>query len=161
MKKLKVVVLGSEDVGKTTLMENLLGNIGKVEYSGSTVAIDYGNLILNGKKIHVFGTPGQERFHFMRELTLKGVDFAIVVLDSSRGLIDLDKEIFNALNNMKIPYLIFINKIDIVNREKLNRLLDEIKENYRDCHYIIEGSGLNGVGLDKLKDILSTVGQEI
>ena len=159
MEKIKVVVLGSENAGKTTLMENLLGNICKVEYNRTTVAIDYGSLILNGRKIHVFGTPGQERFHFMRELTLKGVDFAIVVLDSSRGIMDLDKKIINALNDMEIPYLIFINKIDMVNREKLNKLLDEIKEDYRDCHHVIEGSGLNGVGLDKLKDTLSTVGQ--
>ena len=86
------MVLGSEDAGKTTLMENLLGNIGKVEYSGTTVAIDYGNLILNGKKVHIFGTPGQKRFHFMRELTLKGVDFATVILDSKRGIVELDKK---------------------------------------------------------------------
>ncbi|HIP17434.1 MAG TPA: GTP-binding protein [Methanothermococcus okinawensis] len=157
MEKIKVVILGSEDVGKTTLMENLLGNIGKVEYNKTTVAIDYGSLILNGKKIHIFGTPGQKRFHFMRELTLKGVDFAIVVLDSSKGIMDLDKKIINTLNNMNIPYLIFLNKIDIVNRENLNKLLYEIKENYKDCCHIIEGSGLNGVGLDKLKDILSNL----
>jgi GTPase SAR1 family protein len=36
-KEPKIVVMGSENVGKTTIMEKLIGNIGKVEYNGTTV----------------------------------------------------------------------------------------------------------------------------
>ena len=57
-----------EDVGKTTLMENLITNVGKVEHNGTTVAIDYGRIEMDDKKFHFFGTPGQERFGFMREI---------------------------------------------------------------------------------------------
>ena len=49
-KEIKIVVMGSEDVGKTTLMENLIGKIGKVEHNGTTVAIDYGNIEIEGKR---------------------------------------------------------------------------------------------------------------
>ncbi|CAB3287288.1 protein of unknown function [Methanocaldococcus lauensis] len=43
-------MVGSSDVGKTTLMENLIGKIGKVEHNNITIAIDYGSLTINGKK---------------------------------------------------------------------------------------------------------------
>lgn len=150
----KVVILGVENVGKTTIMESILDKIGKTDYKGTTVAIDYGNLVLDGKKIHIFGTPGQERFQFMRELTLAGVDFAVVVLDGSRGVIERDKEIIDTLESMGVPYLIFVNKIDIADREQLDKLLDEIREYCKSCHCIIEGSGLRGDGLDKLKEVI-------
>lgn len=99
MKKdeVKVVVIGSSDVGKTTLMENLIDKIGKVEYKGITTAIDYGSLTIKDKKIHFFGTPGQKRFEFMRELALKGTNFALVVLDASKGITKEDEEIIKLL----------------------------------------------------------------
>ena len=154
MSKLKVVVLGSENVGKTTIMENILDKIGKVEYKGTTIAIDYGNLVSDGKKIHIFGTPGQERFKFMRELALTGVDFVILVLDGSREIVEGDRKIIETLEGMGIPYLVFVNKIDIAEREQLDKLLDEIREYCKSCHCIIEGSGLRGDGLDKLKEVI-------
>ena len=157
MSKLKVVVLGSENVGKTTIMENMLDKIGKVEYKGTTIAIDYGNLVSDGKKIHIFGTPGQERFKFMREITLTGVDLVVLVLDGSRGMVEEDKRIIEMLEDMEIPYLVFINKIDIAEREQINKLLDEIREYCKSCHCIIEGSGLRGDGLDKLKEVMFNI----
>ena len=126
MKEIKIVVMGSEDVGKTTLMENLIGNIGKVEHNGTTVAIDYGNTVINGRKLHLFGTPGQERFEFMRELALNGVDFVLLVLDAAAGLNKLDKKIIDKLCSKRIPYIIFINKIDIVDKKKLEELKKEM-----------------------------------
>jgi len=157
MNKLKVVVLGSEDVGKTTIMENILDKMGKVEYKGTTTAIDYGNLVSDGKEIHIFGTPGQERFKFMREITLRGADLVVLVLDGSRGMVEEDKRIIEMLEDMEMPYLVFINKIDIAEREQINKLLDEIREYCKSCHCIIEGSGLRGDGLDKLKEVMFNI----
>jgi len=157
----KVVILGVENVGKTTIMESILDKIGKTDYKGTTVAIDYGNLVLDGKKIHIFGTPGQERFQFMRELTLAGVDFAVVVLDGSRGVIERDKEIIDTLESMGVPYLIFVNKIDIADREQLDKLLNEIKDYCKNYYCIVEGSALKGEGLDRLKKAILSLCDEI
>jgi hypothetical protein len=155
-KELKVVIMGSEDVGKTTLMENLLGNIGKVEHNGTTVAIDYGNIELNGKKIHIFGTPGQERFEFMRELTLNGTNFVILVIDATVGLRQTDRNILNLLNNRKIPYVVFINKTDICDKES-DELMNEISPLCSNCNAIIFGSALEKTGFDNLKDFLASL----
>ncbi|AEH06395.1 GTP-binding protein [Methanothermococcus okinawensis] len=156
-KEIKIVVMGSEDVGKTTLMENFIGHIGKVEHNGTTVAIDYGNIIINGKKLHLFGTPGQERFEFMRELTLNGVDYVLLVLDATTGLKNLDKKIIDKLCSKKIPYVIFINKTDGATEKELEKLKKEIEILCNNYCYIIEGSALNNKGFDELKNVLANL----
>ncbi len=142
--KIKVVVIGSNDAGKTTLMESLIGRIGKVEYRGITTAIDYGSLTINNKKIHFFGTPGQKRFEFMRELALKGTDFALIVLDASKGITKEDEEIIRLLESKKIPYGVFINKIDIGDID--------LSEVYNFCNpkFIVKGCAMKKDGLNEL-----------
>jgi hypothetical protein len=85
----------------------------KIECKGTTVSLDYGNTIINGEKIHIFGSPGQERFKFMREILSNGLNGAIVVIDNSRGVTDTDIQIMDNLNTNNIPYVVFANKQDI------------------------------------------------
>ena len=112
-KETKIVILGSYNSGKTTTLENICEKKTKVEYNGTTIALDYGNLILNGAKVHLFASPGQQRFKFMREILSQGLDGAIVVVDASVGLTSTDANIINRLNSNHIPYVIFANKQDI------------------------------------------------
>ncbi len=157
VKNIKIVVMGSEDVGKTTLMEKFIGNIGKVEHKGITTAIDYGNITVNDKKIHFFGTPGQNRFKFMRDLTLNGVDFVIVIVDGTIGLRDTDKDIINHLTKNNIPYCVFINKIDILTDSEINKIEGEINSISNNHKKIIKGSALSSEGFDELMDILKSL----
>jgi len=116
-KETKIVILGSADSGKTTTLETLLDRknekVTKVECNGTTVSLDYGNMLINGEKIHIFGSPGQERFKFMREILSHGLSGAIVVIDNSKGVTDTDIQIIENLNNDSIPYVVFANKQDI------------------------------------------------
>lgn len=112
-KETKIVILGSYNSGKTTTLENICQKKMKVEYQGTTIALDYGNIFIKGKKVHIFASPGQERFRFMRKILSKGLDGAIVVIDSSKGLTSTDEAIINNLNSYEIPYVIFANKQDL------------------------------------------------
>ncbi|MGB7969586.1 MAG: GTP-binding protein [Methanobacterium sp.] len=112
-KEIKIVVLGSYNSGKTTTLENLCQKKAKIEYNGTTIALDYGNTIIEGEKIHIFGSPGQERFEFMREILSQGLDGAIVVIDSSKGISSVDETILTKLNIKDVPYVLFANKQDI------------------------------------------------
>ena len=48
----------------------------------TTVAMDYGKMKLdNEETIHLYGTPGQERFHFMWKLLCQGGIGLVIVLD--------------------------------------------------------------------------------
>jgi len=156
VKELKIVVMGSEDVGKTTLMENLITNVGKVEHNGTTVAIDYGRIEMDDKKFHFFGTPGQERFGFMREIAIQGADYALLVLDATVGLRNVDLDIINLLTNRDIPFSVFINKMDLCNEsnaiEIINRL-NGLTENSS----IITGSIYRKDGLSEIMDQLKII----
>jgi signal recognition particle receptor subunit beta len=52
----------------------------------TTVALDYGAFtIASGEKIHMYGTPGQERFDFMWDILSQGGLGLILLLDNSRA----------------------------------------------------------------------------
>ncbi|HSK21863.1 MAG TPA: ATP/GTP-binding protein [Egicoccus sp.] len=97
---LKVVVTGPFDAGKTTLIETI-SEIEVVsteravsgwsreaadEHSGrTTVAMDYGRVSLDaGLALHLFGTPGQERFEFMWDILAEGMLGFVLVVDARR-----------------------------------------------------------------------------
>ena len=88
MKPLKLVVSGPVGAGKTTFIQSLSEipvvetdefaseEIGKEK---TTVALDFGLLTLDGAPIHLFGTPGQERFDFVWDVLVEGA-LGLVVL---------------------------------------------------------------------------------
>jgi len=49
-----------------------------------TVALDYGMIHLNNEKIHLYGTPGQERFNFMWEILTEGGIGLVLLIDNAR-----------------------------------------------------------------------------
>ena len=52
----------------------------------TTVALDYGAMKLgDGSTIHLYGTPGQERFDFMWEILTEGGIALVLLIDNSRG----------------------------------------------------------------------------
>ncbi len=53
----------------------------------------------------------------MREILSQGLDGAIVVIDSSRGLTATDENIIKRLNDNQIPYVVFANKQDMILEE--------------------------------------------
>jgi uncharacterized protein len=122
-KELKIVVLGSYNSGKTTTLENICQKKAKIEYKGTTIALDYGNTIIDGEKVHIFGSPGQERFEFMREILSQGLDGAIVVIDSSKGISNVDEAIINKLNLQEVPYVLFANKQDLNSTEIIHHTI--------------------------------------
>ena len=80
----------------------------------TTVALDYGRIQVNGINVHLFGTPGQERFEFAREVIAKGMDGAILLVDATSELDDLTRHFFDSLSAEKIPFAIFLNKCESV-----------------------------------------------
>ncbi len=50
----------------------------------TTVAMDYGVLKMGSEKVHLYGTPGQERFDFMWEILREGAIGLVLMLDHSR-----------------------------------------------------------------------------
>jgi signal recognition particle receptor subunit beta len=92
---LKVVITGAFNAGKTRFIrsasatppvlteESTFGSENAIKRS-TTVALDYGKAELaGGVHVYLFGTPGQERFSFMRDLLARGMDAYVVLVDST------------------------------------------------------------------------------
>ena len=117
-KRCKIVVFGAFGAGKTTLVRTLDPESKHVETScaggTTTIALDFGRIQVNGNHIHVFGTPGQERFEFAREIIGKGMDGAILVIDATSPVDDFIHHLYNSLTAARIPFIIFLNKSDCI-----------------------------------------------
>lgn len=100
----KIIFAGPVGAGKTTSISSVsdimvVGTEAKasddvaLRKANTTVAMDYGVLNLDGgMKVHLYGTPGQERFSFMWEILSEGAMGFVILLDSLRPdpLADLD-----------------------------------------------------------------------
>nr|WP_240342590.1 ATP/GTP-binding protein [Methylococcus sp. EFPC2] len=93
----KIIFTGPVGAGKTTAIASLsdvpplstdeaASDMTKSRKASTTVAMDYGILNLaGGEKIHLYGTPGQERFDFMWDILTTGGIGLVLLLDNTRA----------------------------------------------------------------------------
>ncbi len=89
----KIIFTGPVGAGKTTAIasisdikpistEQAATDETKNKKELTTVAMDYGKMALdNDETIHLYGTPGQERFHFMWKLLCEGGIGLVIMID--------------------------------------------------------------------------------
>ncbi|RUM57395.1 MAG: GTP-binding protein [Persephonella sp.] len=142
--EIKVIITGHFSAGKTQFIKTLTGNAVStevpltdkgeaVEKDLTTVALDYGNIEIDGKKVHLFGTPGQERFDFMLDVLSKNFDAVIILLDSTnREGIEKTKKFIKYFINHKKPLVIACNKQDLDNKLSISEISEilNIPEKY-------------------------------
>ena len=113
----KIVVFGALNAGKTTFLERASKRklSMKGSYEGMTTSLDFTQLNYNGKTVHLFTTPGHRRFDFMWEVLAKGMNGAILLIDSTVGITEVDREIEGLIESKGVPYVIAVNKSDLAN----------------------------------------------
>lgn len=96
MANYKIIFTGPVGAGKTTAITSIsdvapistdasASDMTRQRKSATTVAMDYGILKLDkGETLHLYGTPGQERFDFMWEILTEGGIGLVLLLDNSR-----------------------------------------------------------------------------
>lgn len=92
----KIVFTGPVGVGKTTAIQTMsdipvmttdedASDMTKDRKSQTTVTMDYGYMNIGTKeRIHLYGTPGQERFDFMWDILKNGALGLVLLIDNSR-----------------------------------------------------------------------------
>lgn len=139
----KIIIAGPFDSGKTTFISTaseipVLTTERKIttEDRGikayTTVAMDYGRLTLQGRVLHLTGTPGQERFDFMWEILGREMDGFITLVDSTDPSSYPDAlAIADAFWHIRpVPFLLAANKIDLVNEELIEAVRRRINPEY-------------------------------
>ena len=94
MTDIKLIVTGSVGAGKTTVVAAISEfppvrtevPIGADKVRGdkttTTVALDYGAMTLeDGRRLLIFGTPGQRRFDFMCKILARGALGVVILID--------------------------------------------------------------------------------
>jgi signal recognition particle receptor subunit beta len=79
----------------------------------TTVALDFGRVEIDGRVIHLYGTPGQERFEFVRRIVSSGMDAAILMVDCSCGVDAFTKNLYQQLRETGVPLSVMLNKCDL------------------------------------------------
>ena len=92
----KIIFTGPVGAGKTTAISALSDteivstnesatDMTQDRKKETTVAMDYGIMKLDGgERIHLYGTPGQERFNFMWEILVEGGIGLVLLLNNNR-----------------------------------------------------------------------------
>lgn len=155
MKLAKIVIVGKDEAGKSTLVQNIIPGALNIERHGRTIAMDYGNREHKDYKLHLFGTPGQTRFRIVRDIVSRGMDMAVWVLDYSRRFDERDEEILEFLTESKVSFVIFANIRPGVQKERrrVTRLVGEpagLRE-------IVMGSAKSGFRVTELLDAIVKV----
>lgn len=110
----KVLVTGPYHAGKSTFVKTLSDTAVSVDRFGTTVALDYGHVTLDGLTADIFGTPGQERFDPLLR-TISGQALGVIVLvDATRpDSFPRAKEMMELTGREGLPIIIAANKQDV------------------------------------------------
>ena len=119
----QVIIIGRPNVGKSTLFNRLVGKkLALVDdQPGVTRDRRFGDATLLGLDFTLVDTAGWEdedphslpgRMRAQTEVSTKGADVALFVIDARAGLTPLDKEIAAWLRTQEVPVILVANKAE-------------------------------------------------
>lgn len=130
-----VTILGRPNVGKSTLLNAILGE--KLAITSAKPQTTrrrlQGILSLPDAQAIFVDTPGihrprhklGEKMVQAAEGALEGVDAVALVLDSTDGFLNWDREVAGLIGDTSLPVLVVWNKADRVGRERVADLIEE------------------------------------
>src|SRR5437762_14059245 len=131
MRTLNLGILAHVDAGKTTLTERLLYAAGVIDEVGSvdkgttqtdslaleqqrgiTIKSAVVSFPIDGVTVNLIDTPGHPDFIAEVERVLSVLDGAVLVVSAVEGVQPQTRILMRALERLRLPTLIFVNKID-------------------------------------------------
>jgi ribosomal protection tetracycline resistance protein len=146
MAMLNLGILAHVDAGKTTLTERLLyaadviDEVGRVDdgttqtdslalerQRGITIKSAVVSFVVDGVTINLIDTPGHPDFIAEVERVLGVLDGAVLVVSAVEGVQSQTLVLFRALRRLRVPTVVFVNKIDRVGADD-GRVLEAIEQ---------------------------------
>ncbi len=169
-KEIHVAILGRVNVGKSSLLNALLGQERSIvsEKAGTTIDTVDESTIYGDKVITFIDTAGirrrgkiagLEKFALNRTTKmLERADVALLVLDASEGITEQDERIAGYIDKYKLACIIVLNKWDIA-QKSYNEAVKEVRDRFKFLHFapIITLSAKTKKRVDKLFDLIVKV----
>jgi GTP-binding protein len=170
---IKIAIIGRTNVGKSSLLNALLGEERSVVSSvaGTTIDPIDETFEYKGKQLTFVDTAGLrrrgkilgiEKYALMRTTEmLDNSNMALVVLDASEPFLDLDEKIAGLVDSNTLGCIIVLNKWDISKREEHDKIIQEVRDRFKFLAYapIITLSALTHQRVDKLHDLILEINE--
>lgn len=143
MSLLNLGILAHVDAGKTSLTERLLFDAGVIDRLGSvdsgstttdtlelerrrgiTIRSAVATFPIDGLTVNLIDTPGHPDFIAEVERALRVLDGAVLVVSAVEGVQAQTRVLLRTLRRMRVPTLVFVNKIDRAGADPDRVLLD-------------------------------------
>ncbi len=158
-----VAIVGRPNVGKSTLLNRLIGSRKAIvnEESGVTRDRNYGKSYWNGKEFSVIDTGGyvcnsddifEEEINKQVLLAIDEADVILFMVDAEIGLTDLDQNFARLLRNIDKPVYLVANKVD--NTERLYDAQEFYRLGFKEELFCISSVSGSGTG-DLLDQVVS------
>jgi len=165
-KEFKVAIIGRVNTGKSSLLNALIKEDRVVvsDVAGTTIDPIDESIEYKDYKITFVDTAGIrrrskilgiEKFALNRtENMLKDADIALLLIDATAGVTELDERIAGLIDKYKLGALIVVNKWDIRGELEYKEAIEEIRDELKFLHYapIITISAKTGQRVDKILD---------
>jgi GTP-binding protein len=163
--QIKVAIIGKVNVGKSSILNALIGEERSVvsPIAGTTIdpvdeSFDYKDKVItfvDTAGLRRRGSiEGIEKYALMRtEDMLQKANLALLVLDASQPFSDLDEKISGLVDKFGLGTIIVLNKWD-ENIDTFKKLEEEVRRRFRFLFFapIIAVSAKTGRSIDRLKD---------
>jgi GTP-binding protein len=162
---LRLCLLGRPNVGKSSMINALVGENRLIVSPVAGTTRDSVDVTLerDGKLYTFVDTAGVrrkrrikdslERFSVLKSLmSSKRAQVVFLLLDGLEGVLAQDKKLLSFLDREKTPFIVAVNKIDLIPRSKIAKLKESFRQELKFCSHvpIVYTSTISRAGLGSL-----------
>ena len=158
-----VSLVGRSNVGKSTLRNEMIGQKIAITSNKPQTTRNQIRTVYTGEEgqIVFVDTPGMHKAknklgeYMVRaaSLGMRDVDVILWLVEASTFVGQGDKDMAERLNGVGIPVILVINKIDMVSRDELIKIIDKYRK-LLDFAEIVPVSALKGTNTDELLSVI-------
>ena len=135
-RKHAVAIMGPANVGKSTLYNQLVSRKQDNADVGPLPGTTRETRQADAGLFNIVDTPGTdavgslgEHEHALALQAAEEADFLVLVFDAIQGVKRTEQELFRELAALKKPFIVVLNKIDLVNRKELDGVISQAAAN--------------------------------
>lgn len=167
MERLNIAFFGCRNAGKSSLVNAVCNQevsvVSDVKGTTTDPIKKTMELLLLGPVV-IIDTPGYDDEGNLGELRVKRTkrilnitDIAVIVIDSDKGICDIDTEVMDILEEKKIPYIAIFNKTDLCKDRNFDKIKEELKSKYKNLVDVISISTQTDNKINDLKNMIASV----